>query len=96
MNQEPPSSADPFGAPPPAPPAPAQLKPTGRHALDIDLPADGTVHHFSKLKDHAVLEIDLRPLTAPHTTSRLIYLTLGLLLWFILWRWSSKRQQLRA
>ena len=96
MNQEPPFSADPFGAPPPSAPAPAQLKPTVRHALDIDLPADGTVHHFSKLKDHAVLEIDLRPLTAPHTTSRLIYLTLGLLLWFILWRWSCKRQQLRA
>jgi hypothetical protein len=38
----------------------ASLRPTGRRALGIDLPLDGTVHHFSKLKDHAVLEIEIQ------------------------------------
>ncbi len=71
---------------------PQFLKPTGRHALEIALPTEGVAHHFSKLKDHAVLEITLKSLSKPQTTSRAIYLTLGLLACFGAWRWSTKRQ----
>ncbi len=79
-----------------AAPIPQFLKPTGRHALEIALPTDGTAHHFSKLKDHAVLEITLKSLSKPQTTSRAIYLTLGLLICFGAWRWSTKREAQHA
>jgi hypothetical protein len=36
-----------------------QLKPQGRVSLPVDVPLDGTVYHFRKLKDHAALELDI-------------------------------------
>jgi len=75
---------------------PQFLRPTGRHALDISPPTDGAAHHFSKLKDHAVLEIHLKSIGKPQTTSRAIYLTLGLLICFGAWRWSNKREARHA
>lgn len=36
-----------------------QLKPQGRVSLPIDVPLNGTVYHFRKLKDHAALELDI-------------------------------------
>ncbi len=40
------------------------LRPTGRRSLLVAAPADGVSWHFSKLKDHAVLELTVnRPLT---------------------------------
>jgi len=68
------------------------LRPTGRRALGIDLPLDGTAHHFSKLKDHAVLEIALKRVGDPKTTSRLLCLTGGLLLWLAI-GWKLKRRR---
>ncbi|WP_395738215.1 autotransporter-associated beta strand repeat-containing protein [Prosthecobacter sp.] len=67
------------------------LRPTGRRALGIDLPLDGTAHHFSKLKDHAVLEVAIQRVGDPKTNSRLIGLTLGLLLWAGI-GWKMKRR----
>jgi hypothetical protein len=68
------------------------LRPTGRRALGIELPLDGTAHHFSKLKDHAVLEIALKRVGDPKTTSRLLCLTGGLLLWLAI-GWKLKRRR---
>jgi autotransporter-associated beta strand protein len=68
------------------------LRPTGRRALGIDLPADGSAHHFTKLKDHAVLEIALTRVGDPRTTSRLLCLSGGLLLWLLIgWRLNHRR-----
>jgi autotransporter-associated beta strand protein len=69
------------------------LRPTGRRALEITLPMDGTVHHFSKLKDHAVLEIEIERLGDAKTAGRLFCLTGGLLLWLGVWWWTMKRQR---
>ncbi|OYW76243.1 MAG: hypothetical protein B7Z37_09705 [Verrucomicrobia bacterium 12-59-8] len=68
------------------------LRPTGRRALGIELPLNGTAHHFSKLKDHAVLEIALKRVGDPKTTSRLLCLTGGLLLWLAI-GWKLKRHR---
>ena len=73
----------------------ASLRPTGRRALGIDLPLDGTVHHFSKLKDHAVLEIEIQRFGDPKTTSRLLYLAGGLLLWLVI-GWKTKKRAAQA
>ncbi len=67
------------------------LRPTGRRALGIDLPLDGTAHHFSKLKDHAVLEVAIQRVGDPKTTSRLLCLTGGLLMWVGI-GWKLKRR----
>ena len=67
------------------------LRPTGRRALGIELPLDGTAHHFSKLKDHAVLEVAIQRVGDPKTTSRLLYLSGGLLLWLAI-GWKLKRR----
>jgi hypothetical protein len=73
----------------------ASLRPTGRRALGIDLPLDGTVHHFSKLKDHAVLEIEIQRFGDPKTTSRLLCLAGGLLLWLVI-GWKTKKRAAQA
>lgn len=59
----------------------ASLRPTGRRALSIDLPLDGTVHHFSKLKDHAVLTVEIERLGDGKTAGRIGFLVAGMLLW---------------
>lgn len=69
------------------------LRPTGRRALEITLPMDGEAHHFSKLKDHAVLEIEIKQLGDARTASRLFCLVGGLLLWLGVWWWTAKRQR---
>ncbi|TLD72816.1 hypothetical protein FEM03_01725 [Phragmitibacter flavus] len=40
-------------------PPSSQLKPVGRVSLRIEVPLEGKVYHFSKLKDHALLELDV-------------------------------------
>lgn len=57
------------------------LRPTGRRSLMIDVPVEGEVRHFTKLKDHAVLELDLDEPWQAGTTSNLIWLGLALALW---------------
>ncbi|MBL9180636.1 MAG: hypothetical protein JNN17_00725, partial [Verrucomicrobiaceae bacterium] len=71
---------------------PQALKPTGRHALDIEPPAEGVVHHYSKLKDHAVLEITLKLESKQGQTARVVFLCGGLLLCAGLWRWTGARR----
>ncbi|MCE9520228.1 MAG: autotransporter-associated beta strand repeat-containing protein [Verrucomicrobia bacterium] len=47
---------------------PAQLKPVGRVSLAVQVPLEGRVYHFRKLKDHAQIEMDVkRPLTSRQT-----------------------------
>jgi len=70
----------------------AALRPTGRRALEIALPLDGTAHHFSKLKDHAVLSVEIGRLGDSQTTARLLVLSGGLLLWIGVWWWTAKRR----
>lgn len=70
----------------------AALRPTGRRALEITLPMDGTAHHFSKLKDHAVLQVEIEQLGDAKTAGRLLCLTGGLLLWLGVWWWVERRQ----
>jgi hypothetical protein len=42
-----------------------QLKPVGRVSLAVDVPLEGTVHHFRKLKDHAKLDLKIdKPMDA--------------------------------
>ncbi len=57
------------------------LRPTGRRSLMIEVPADGEVRHFTKLKDHAVLELDLHEPWQAGKMSNLIWLGLALALW---------------
>jgi hypothetical protein len=57
------------------------LRPTGRRSLMIDVPADGEVRHFTKLKDHAVLELEIDEPWQAGTTSNLIWLGLALAVW---------------
>jgi autotransporter-associated beta strand protein len=42
-----------------------QLKPVGRVSLAVEVPLEGTVHHFRKLKDHAKLDLKIdKPMDA--------------------------------
>jgi hypothetical protein len=55
------------------------LRPTGRRSLEVEVPLAGEVRHFSKLKDHAVLELKItRPWEARQTRTAWV-LGLGLL-----------------
>ncbi|MBL9145600.1 MAG: autotransporter-associated beta strand repeat-containing protein [Verrucomicrobiaceae bacterium] len=38
-----------------------QLRPTGRRSLQVEVPLVGETYHFRKLKDHAVLDLTLKP-----------------------------------
>lgn len=69
------------------------LRPTGRRALEITLPMDGSVHHFSKLKDHAVLKIEIERVGDARTSSRLLCLVIGLVLWAVAWWWTARREE---
>ncbi len=70
----------------------AALRPTGRRALEITLPMDGTAHHFSKLKDHAMLQVEIERVGDAKTAGRVGFLVIGLLLWLGVW-WMTKRKQ---
>ncbi|GEP41926.1 S-layer family protein [Brevifollis gellanilyticus] len=63
------------------------LRPTGRRSLLVEIPEDGEVRHFTKLKDHAVLDLDLRRTWKPGTASHLIWLAFALAAWAVSMRW---------
>jgi hypothetical protein len=69
---------------PETPPTPAtpQLKPAGRVSLVVNVPMEGTVYHFRKLKDHAILDITLKKNWRPRQISALWTLAIGALLLF--------------
>jgi autotransporter-associated beta strand protein len=53
-------------------PAPTpQLKPVGRVSLAVDVPLTGAVFHFSKIKDHALLEVTVAKPWEPRRKSAL-------------------------
>ena len=57
---------------------PPQLKPVGRVSLAVEVPLEGTVHHFRKLKDHAKLDLTIAKPMEPHQTNALWTLIIGL------------------
>lgn len=67
------------------------LRPTGRRSLELELPQEGTARHFSKIKDHAVLELRLdRPWSRREVSSAWV-LGLGILLAGG-WAWLGRRR----
>lgn len=57
------------------------LRPTGRRSLRVEPPAEGAEWHFSKLKDHAILDLRLRRVWTPRQITHTTLLALGLLAW---------------
>ena len=57
-----------------------QLKPVGRVSLAVDVPLDGTVYSFSKVKDHATLEVTVKPASESWRKGGMIVLGVGLAL----------------
>ncbi len=55
-----------------------QLKSVGRVSLAVDVPLEGTVHHFRKLKDHAKLELTVAKPLDQRQTGALWTLGIGL------------------
>lgn len=66
-------------------------KATGKHSLSLTLPTGGAAHHFTKLKDHAVLELMLRPAPKANTEARWIALGAALLVWVLVARFMRRR-----
>lgn len=61
-----------------APPLTQGFKPVGRVSLDVDFPTDGKIYHFKKLKDHAVLTLEVNEPTTGNRTVTLGWLLLCL------------------
>jgi autotransporter-associated beta strand protein len=57
---------------------PPQLKPVGRVSLAVEVPLEGTVHHFRKLKDHAKLDLTIAKPMEARQTNALWTLIIGL------------------
>ena len=74
---------------------PPQLKPVGRVSLAVEVPLEGTVYHFRKLKDHALIEMDVKkPLESRQTNALWTLAGGGVVLLGIeaLTRWRRKRK----
>jgi autotransporter-associated beta strand protein len=65
---------------------------SGKHSLALLLPTGGEAHHFTKLKDHAVVEVELKKAAKSGTESRWIALGAALLIWFFLARLTRSRK----
>jgi len=59
---------------------------SGKHSLALNLPTGGEAHHFTKLKDHAVVELTLQKAEKPGSKAQWIALGLALLVWFFIAR----------
>ena len=70
----------------------SQLRATGRRSLLVEVPSDGQVYHFRKLKDHAVLELHLRKVWTAEQKSTAIWLGVGLAIWGLLTRMTNRRR----
>ena len=73
-------------------PATPQLKPVGRVSLAVEVPLEGTVHHFRKLKDHALIELTvIKPMESNQTSALWMLLIGGAILGGIEWarRWRA-------
>jgi autotransporter-associated beta strand protein len=71
----------------------AALRPTGRHALPVELPVDGVALHFVKLKDNAVVELQLSTPWPAEKLASLIGLASGLLVCGLM-AWVGRRWRL--
>jgi hypothetical protein len=73
-------------------PATPQLKPVGRVSLAVEVPLEGTVHHFRKLKDHALIELTvIKPMESRQTSAIWMLVIGGAILGGIEWarRWRA-------
>ena len=59
---------------------------SGKHSLALLLPSGGEAYHFTKLKDHAVVEVELKKAAKTGTKTQWIALGAALLIWFFLAR----------
>ena len=71
----------------------SQLRPTGRRSLEVEVPLTGEVWHFRKLKDHAVLDLNLRQDAAENKRSQTKFFGFGLLIWGLLAYVSSRHRK---
>lgn len=86
--------------PPPEEPEPLlvqsveSLRPTGRRSLNLDVPTNGSVMHFTKLKDHALIELKLKPEHTSSQTGSLWIFGFALAGWLAsrTFEWHSKRK----
>ena len=70
----------------------SQLRATGRRSLMVDVPSDGQAYHFRKLKDHAVLELNLRKAWTSEQKTTALWLGVGLAAWALLAGISNRRR----
>ncbi len=75
---------------------PAQLKPVGRVSLAVQVPLEGKVYHFRKLKDHALIEVTVAKPFDERQTGAMWALGIGLavltLIDFLRRAWSRRRR----
>ena len=74
----------------------SQLRATGRRSLMVDVPSDGQAYHFRKLKDHAVLELNLRKAWTSKQKTTALWLGVGLAAWALLTGISNRRRRSQA
>lgn len=65
---------------------------SGKHSLALPLPTGGEAYHFTKLKDHAVVEVELKKAAKTGTKSQWIALGAALLIWFFLARFTRPKK----
>jgi autotransporter-associated beta strand protein len=65
---------------------------SGKHSLALLLPTGGEAYHFTKLKDHAVVEVELKKAAQTGTKSQWIALGAALLIWFFLARFTRPKK----
>ncbi|MDB6075584.1 MAG: hypothetical protein JWO89_3224, partial [Verrucomicrobiaceae bacterium] len=70
-----------------------QLRPTGRHSLQVEVPSSGETWHFRKLKDHAVLDLPLKQEWAEGKTTQATVFGLGLGAWGFLAFFTARRRK---
>ena len=61
-----------------------QLRPTGRRSLQVEVPLVGETYHFRKLKDHAVLDLTLKPQRSSTKTFQQTMFGAGLGAWALM------------
>jgi len=70
-----------------------QLRPTGRRSLQVEVPMSGEVFHFRKLKDHAVLDLQIKRERQPGQAQQATVFGAGLGLWALIAFFASRRRK---
>jgi autotransporter-associated beta strand protein len=70
-----------------------QLRPSGRRSLQVEVPMTGEVFHFRKLKDHAMLDLQIKREPQPGKTQQATVFGAGLGLWALIAFFASKRRK---